>query len=65
MDLARIFGNWRTTSAAAVIIAVSGFDTFVFDLPQWNLGFSESIPIAFGLLVAKDAITGSKPGESS
>jgi hypothetical protein len=58
----RIFGNWQTTLAAVVILVVSGFDSFVYDLPQWSLAFSDALPVAFGLLLAKDAATGSQPG---
>jgi hypothetical protein len=65
MDLWRMFGNWKTALSGIVVIAVSALDSFLYDIPQWTLGFTESIPIAIGLIVAKDATTGSPPGETS
>jgi hypothetical protein len=61
MDFSRILGNWQTSIAGVVVILMSGFDTFIYDLPQWNVGFTESFAVGVALILAKDASTGSAP----
>lgn len=63
--LGRILGNWQTTLAGVVIIAMSAFDSFIYDLPQWNLSFGASFAVGIGLILGKDAVTGSSPGATS
>lgn len=58
----RILGNWQTTVAGLAVIAMSAIDSFVYDLPQWDISFGASFTIAIGLILAKDASTGSLPG---
>lgn len=61
MDLSRILVNWRTSVAGLAVIAMGFVESFVFDVPGWSVGFAESFPIAIGLILAKDAVTGSAP----